>query len=408
MDEIRSAGKVLHILHGLGTGGAETWLLEVVRYLHAHPELGLQIDFLLTGGEKTVLDEEAIKSGARVFYIKYSFGNLLSFRRAFLELLRTERYDALHNHQDFISGWHFLLGAGALPPTRIAHLHNPYNFVRNYIDNPLRWFSFRTGRLLMALLATKITGTSNSVMDEYGYDRWPFRSKRVSPAYCGFNMKAFVYDPAARRDFFAEMRWDAGARVALFVGRIGLENLDTARNQKNPELAFALAKHLVTQDKNWKFLFVGFKGALGLQMEEEVKTLQLQDRIYFTGLRRDIPVLMSAADVLVFPSIWEGLGMVAVEAQANGLPVLASNTVPREAVIIPALVKMLSLEQPLAEWYDAIRKMPVEESSRTDYVELAARAPFSIESSVQYLANLYGSADRLCHGADRSQLSNCR
>jgi len=389
MSENRPPIKVLHMLHGLGTGGAETWLLEVARYVHVHRELGLQMDFLLTGGEKTVLDEEAGRSGARVFYIKYSFGNFLSFRKAFLQLLENEKYDALHNHQDFISGWHFLLGLGALPAIRIAHLHNPYNFVRNYIDGPLRWFSFRTGRLLMASLATKITGTSNSVMDEYGYNKWPYRSKRVAPAYCGININAFLYDPGAKRKLLCEMGWDAGARVALFVGRIGLENMDTAPNQKNPQFAFAFAKHLVNRDENWKFLFVGFKGALGLEMEKEVNDLHLQGRIYFTGLRRDIPRLMSSVDVLVFPSIWEGLGLVAVEAQANGLPVLASDAIPQEAVIIPELVTRLSLDHPLSVWYDTIQNMPVKESARSNYKEIAAKAPFSIESSVQSLIALY-------------------
>jgi hypothetical protein len=107
--------KALHILHGFGIGGAETWMLEVARHIQRHPELGLRVDFLLTGAEKLALDDEIISTGARIFYVRYSLGKAFAFRRQFLKVLREGQYDAVHDHQDFISGWHFLLGIGALP-----------------------------------------------------------------------------------------------------------------------------------------------------------------------------------------------------------------------------------------------------------------------------------------------------
>jgi glycosyltransferase involved in cell wall biosynthesis len=381
--------KALHILHGFGTGGAETWMVEVARHIQRHPELGLRVDFLLTGAEKLALDDEIISTGARIFYVRYSLGKAFAFRRQFLKVLREGQYDAVHDHQDFISGWHFLLGIGALPPKRIAHLHNPYNFVHNYVHNPARWFLFRAGRLLVLGLATAITGTSDAVMDVYGYDKWPYKVKRVPPAYCGFEPKAFLYDAIARNGFFNERCWKPGVRMALFVGRIGLQSFDKSVNHKNPEFAFTLAKYLVTKDPTWKFLFVGFKGELGAQMEQETAALGLSDHIQFLGLRRDVPVLMSAADVLVFPSFWEGLGMVAVEAQASGLPVLASDTIPAEATVITEGVRRLSLKEPLEVWYDAIRQTPLPSESRTRRNEKIAGSPFSIAGSVNYLIKLY-------------------
>lgn len=381
--------KVLHIIHGFGTGGAETWLLEVARYLQRHPELGVRIDFLLTGGEKQHFDDEILRTGARIFYLKYSFRHPFSFRKGLLRVFKEERYDVVHDHQDFISGFHFLLGLGALPPKRIAHLHNPYNFVRNYVSNPGRWLLFKLGRLFMVRLSTAITGTSDAVMDEYGYDRSPFKEKRVAPAYCGIDMDAFLFDPESKKRIFSEMNWDEQSKLALFVGRIGLESFDIAANQKNPEFAFSLAKYIVTQDVNWKFVFAGVKGSLGEQMEDEVRREGLADRIRFTGIRRDVPALMSAANVLVFPSLWEGLGMVAVEAQASGLSIVMSATVPQEAVIIPELVKRISLQEPITTWYDAMRSEDKGMEERMACNEKATGTPFSIEGSVRYLISLY-------------------
>ena len=113
--------KVLHIIDGFGTGGAETWLLACVKYLHQHQELGLHFDFLASGGKKGVFDDEVIGYGATVFYQKYSLKNFIGFRKQFKKILNQNDYVAIHDHQDFISGWHFLAGSGSLPVQRIAH-----------------------------------------------------------------------------------------------------------------------------------------------------------------------------------------------------------------------------------------------------------------------------------------------
>jgi len=388
--------KVLHVIDSFGAGGAETWLLQVARHLQSHPETGLHIDFLATGGVTAIYDDAVLQTGAKIFYIKYSLKNFISFRSAFKRLLAAEQYDAIHDHQDFISGWHFLCGWGSLPAIRVAHLHNPYNFVHNYVVNPGRWFSFKFGRLLTLLFTSKITGTSNSVMDEYGYNKWPFSSKRVAPVYCGFEVSKFQYNKNAKAAICEALGWDAGStKIALFTGRIGLQSFDTARNQKNPEFAFEVARGLVEQNENWRFLFVGFKGMLGEKLEATAKEAGLSDKIKFLGVRNDVPALMSAADVLVFPSLWEGLGMVAVEAQAAGLPVVMSGSVPKEAIVINELILLKKLEEGPAVWANGCREVVAKAKERKAYAKEIAASPFSIEQSIANLMKLYTGAEWL-------------
>lgn len=380
--------KVLHIIHGFGPGGVETWLLDAVKYLHTHPELNLKFDFLLTGGVPGIFDEEIKKYGGHIFYVRYSYSSILSFRRQFREVLTENGYVAIHNHQDFISGWHYMLGGKYLPPVRISHLHNPYNFVHNYVVNPLRWFSFKMGRTLMARYATKITGTSNAVMDEYGYNKGVFKKIRTNPAYCGFDTRKFAYDATAKEQLCNELKWDTKVKIALFVGRIGLQHYDTAANQKNPAFAFEVAKRLVANRNDWCFVFVGFKGESGSQMEEEAIETGFGDRIKFLDVRRDVPKIMSASDVFVFPSLWEGLGMVAVEAQCSGLKVIMSNTVPKEAIVSESLVTIKDIKEGAGAWADSIAdSKQVEERAR--YVDEIDHSPFSIENSVNRLVALY-------------------
>lgn len=380
--------KVLHIIHGFGPGGVETWLLASVKYLHEHPELNLQFDFLATGGAPKVFDEQVKAYGSRIFYVRYSYSSILKFRKQFREILRQNTYIAVHDHEDFISGWHFLLAGKYLPATRVSHLHNPYNFVHNYVVNSLRKISFKVGRKLMVRLTKKITATSDSVMDEYGYDKSPFVEKRVAPAYCGFDTSRFEYDEHARTALCRELNWSESSKIALFVGRIGLQRYDTAANQKNPEFAFEVAKRLVHTHPEWKFLFVGFKGETGERMEKEVTELKLNEKIKFTGIRHDIPQIMSASDVFLFPSLWEGLGMVAVEAQCAGLRVVMSDTVPKEAIVAEDIVIVKSLKASIDEWVQAV----VSDDARLErkqYSRIVSQSPFSIENSVKRLAGLY-------------------
>lgn len=379
--------KVLHIIHGFGPGGVETWLVAAVKYLSLHPELNLQFDFLASGGEQKVFDEEVKRYGSKIFYSRYSNKSILSFRTTLTKILRDNNYVAVHDHEDFISGWHFLLAGKTLPGIRISHLHNPYNFVHNYVVNPLRRISFIVGRKLMSTRTSKITGTSNAVMDEYGYDKKPFVEKRTAPAYCGFDTNKFVFNENAKATITTELRWENDVKIALFVGRIGLQSYDTAANQKNPQFAFEVAQKLVTNYPEWNFLFVGFKGDTGEKMEKELLDAQLSSRIKFLGIRHDIPAIMCAAEVFVFPSLWEGLGMVAVEAQCTGLSVLMSESVPREA-IVTELVKIKKLDDGPASWAEIITQLPTI-TNRKRYARVVQSSPFSIENSVKRLLSLY-------------------
>src|SRR4029079_5930776 len=94
-------------------------------------------------------------------------------------------------------------------------------------------------------------------------------------------------------------------------------------NQKNPGFALDVVSECARRDGATRALFVAGGGDANRRVEEQVAASGLSDRIRFAGTRLDIPRLMLAADLLLFPSIAEGLGMVAVEAQAAGTPVLA-------------------------------------------------------------------------------------
>src|SRR2546430_2739023 len=116
--------KVLQVVDSLGMGGAETWLLELLRFWKENLPHEARMDFLLTSGKTGVFDEEASRLGARLFYVPYRRRSLVAFAQEFRRILRSGQYDAVHDHADFASGWHFLLGTGHLPAVRVTHAHN--------------------------------------------------------------------------------------------------------------------------------------------------------------------------------------------------------------------------------------------------------------------------------------------
>ena len=384
--------KVLHVIDNMGMGGAEAWLIELLR--HWRLTGCVRTDILATGGSPGVLDGEATALGATIHYLPFGRASLPAFARGFRRILSEGGYDAVHDHQDHASGWHFLIGGARLPPVRITHVHNPaYQIRNNYGVTAGRRLTGQIGKRLVARYATHIIGTSREAITAYGFDEPPFRHTPRAALYCGLDPSRFVASPEVRASVRAEFSWPDDAAVVLFAGRFDVSpDLGHPRNHKNSGFAVAVAIDCARQDPNVRFLFAGPFSAATPILRERIETAALGDRIVFAGVRRDMGRLMAGADALFFPSRAEGLGMVAVEAQAAGVPVLASTGIPRECVVIPELVRFLDLDAGVGVWRDELLAMV--RAPRVDPAEAnrrVAASPFAIARSAAGLAELYRS-----------------
>jgi len=174
-------------------GGAETWLLELLR-LWSRTD-ACHLDLLATSGNPGIFDEEARRLGAQLHYVRYGRARLPRFAKEFRRVLREGQYDAVHDHQDYVSGWHFLMGADALPPVRVTHVHNPsYQILNNYGVTLSRRLTTQVGKKLVARYATHITGTSRQVITEYGFDASTFSRIPKAALHCGFDPTRFLGD----------------------------------------------------------------------------------------------------------------------------------------------------------------------------------------------------------------------
>lgn len=388
--------RVLQIVSTLGMGGAETWLMELLKYWQHIG--GAQMDFLLTSGNRGIFDDEARKLGACLYYVPYRRSNIPHFIREFRRILREGRYDVLHDHSDYVSGWRFLMGLGVLPNVRVTHVHNPWLHIgANYAVNPSRRLSTLIGKKLVNRLATQICGTSGAILRQYGFQSGRKQKPPVTVVYCGIDVSLF--GSARDRDRASVLRefgWPDDAKIVLFAGRLdrALE-FDHPQNHKNSWFALNVARAALAIEPRLRLLMAGAGDQERKELERRICEWGLQGKLNLIGVRLDIPRLMRAADVLLFPSRQEGLGMVAVEAQAAGLPVLASTAVPPEATVITELVTSLPLSEPIVRWADTLLDMmSVPRVSAEVYRSAMEASDFSIANSSRNLLRVYTGT---CH-----------
>jgi glycosyltransferase EpsF len=135
-------------------------------------------------------------------------------------------------------------------------------------------------------------------------------------------------------------------------------NVGRIVRHKNVLFIIDVLKALIDQGLDCKFVFAGRADQQQYlkEIEDKVALLQLQDRIIYLGLRTDIPAVMSSFDVFVGPALKEGFGLVAVEAQAAGVPCVLYTGFPKSVDMELNLVTFLD-EFSVAEWVEAIVKM---------------------------------------------------
>lgn len=393
----RTTIKVLHVVDNLGMGGAETWLMELLRFWHRIGASGPQFDFLATGGIPTHYDAEAKRYGSTIYYLRYGRTHIPSFARGFRRILRDGRYHAIHDHGDHSAGWHFLFGGRTLPQVRIVHVHNPAFQIRNnYGVTVGRRLTGMIGKALVARYATHITGTSRQAIGEYGFDAPLFRHLPRMAIHCGFDTSLYAEGDGARRSVRDEFGWPADAKIILFAGRID-PSPDGGHPQthKNSAFAVSVAIEAARSDDLIRMVLAGQPSAAVPILNARIAAAGLAGRIRFVGVRGDLKRLMAGSDILLFPSRGEGLGMVAVEAQAAGLPVLASTAVPRECLVVPELVRFERLQRSAGEWAQALLEHLARPRDSAAANRRVAASPFAIENSAQALLDLYHQARRL-------------
>jgi glycosyltransferase involved in cell wall biosynthesis len=235
-------------------------------------------------------------------------------------------------------------------------------------------------RRLLTHSATGGFAVSSQSGDSLFPNGWA-NSKRWKLAYLGTDLSRFS-GPVDRTTIRPQLGLDKASLVIGHVGSMGYEN------QKNQDFIIKVAMELLRTEPDAMFLLVG-QGPRFSTIKQAIADRGLSDHFVLAGQRPDVPLLLRGAmDIFLFPSVWEGLPIVLLEAQAAGLRCLISDSITREADVVEELITRESLQEPVSQWALSIARI-AHLPRLTSEVACSRMQPRSIRTSCEELIAAY-------------------
>ncbi len=283
-------------------------------------------------------------------------------------------YKIVHCHLGTMAVFALKAAKTADVPVRIVHSHSTSNkqeFVRNLMKNMLRPLS-------------KIYATDYMCCSELA-GRWLFGDKvydegKVYLLNNAIDLEKFTYNEQLRNRKRKELDIDQDTFVIGHIGRFV--------EQKNHRFLIDIFNEVHKQIPNSLLLLAG-QGPLMDEIKEKVNHLNLKKNVMFLGQRSDVNELFQAMDVFCLPSLYEGLPVVGVEAQASGLPCFFSNDMTKETKVLKT-TKFLSLKQNIKEWIISIIQFANSHQRCDTSIEITNKG-FNIKSEVDSLEKYYAN-----------------
>ena len=303
--------KVLHLITWMVPGGIEKWLLSMLAEM---PRESCAMDIACKGASVGPLADVARESGARVLHCPLRPSHV-GFGRELRSILREGKYNIVHNHLANYSGYATWIARRENVPT-IASFHNtafpPETWTRAPGLRQLRDVYSRRSMSYALRNSQFVTGCSEAVLESMA---------AYAPRAANWRVLAYgvelpqIADESARRALRQELGWPDDALVVLHVGRF--------IEQKNHAGLLRIFARVAGEVPSARLLLVG-EGPLTSEVENQIVALGLQEKARCIGVRNDVPHLMSCSDLFLFPSLHEGFGLVAIEANGAALPVVGS------------------------------------------------------------------------------------
>ena len=338
-------------------GGVESVIMNYYRHLDRSK---VQFDFICDEDSTRIPYDEIKKLGGRVFLVP-KYQNLPKYLKVLEKLFKENQYRIVHSNINTLSVFPLYAAKKAGVPIRISHSHstsNPKEWKRNLIKNILRPFSKR--------YATDYFACSE-VAGRYLFGNKAFDRGKVKIIHNAIDIDKFKFDEVARKKLRKEFGIKDSTVVIGHVGRFV--------QTKNHAFLVDIFKKYHERNPDSKLLLVGV-GPLEDQIKSKIKKLNLEEFVIFLGQRDDIGKLCSAIDIFCLPSLYEGFGVVLLEAQVSNLLCVASTEIPKEAKLIDNL-QCISLKLPSEIWAEKILGLTNNRIRKTNK-ELVAEKGFNI------------------------------
>lgn len=306
----------------LSNGGQEAALMNIYRNIDRSK---FQFDFYTPFYNDNIQMRTEIENlGGKVFASNGKFESMfrkLYFARNTKKFLKNNKYDFIHIN----SGSLFQLAMGA----KIAYKNGAKKIITHSHATGTNNFKYKLAKTLYSSYFKKYPTDLLACSNLAG--KWKYPNDTYKIIKNGIDIDKFKFKPDNRKKYRNILNIN-NRKVLVNVGRMS--------DEKNQLFLLDIMSELKKIDNSYLLIIVG-SGELKDKIELKIKSNNLEDSVLLLGIRNDISEILSASDVFVFPSLWEGLGIAAIEAQTSGLPVLCSKGVAEEAEILNSF-----------EWYD--------------------------------------------------------
>ena len=365
--------RVLQVFGSLNRGGLESFVMNLYRAIDKNK---IQFDFLLSspGGN---YEEEVKAFGARIYYLPQRNRGIRNYHFALDKFFaeHAAEYNAIHVHASSLSAITPLYYARKYGvKTRIIHSHS--STIRQELKaNFLHHAAHRINKLRIGKLANIYLGCSDKALD------WMYKGSGVRKKACMINNAIPLTEYKFNEEVRKKIREDMGLHGKFVVGHVG-----SFTHVKNHRFLISIFRDMLKEIPSAHLLIIG-EGPLREQIISQIDNLGLKDNVTLAGLRSDVNTLLQGMDMIIMPSLFEGLPVSLVEAQASGLPVIASETISKDTAITPN-IRFIPLSAGSEAWLKAIMEFH-DHFRREDTSEFISKNGFDIKNVATYLSQIY-------------------
>ena len=343
----------------------------IMNYYRNMDRQGMIIDFVVPNQISDKYHKELEHNGSTVFELSRK-SNPFQYQKELQNLLQKQHYDVVHIH-----GNSAMMLIDTLPCKRagvkkiIVHSHNTtcsHMFLHKLL---LPWFR-------------KTYTDALACGNDAG--KWLYGNEPFTVLRNGICLEQYAFNLEIREKY----RQKIGAGEKIVIGHVG-----NFIEQKNHSFLIDVFAELLSKNSNYQLLLIS-DGALLEQMKQKVKSLHIEDSVIFLGKTTEVNHYLQAMDIFVLPSLYEGLPVVLIEAQAAGLPCLVSDCVTEEANLTEEL-QFIAIDD-TKKWANAILHIKQSTAERSQNCKLwqkrIADKHYDIKSNTRLLRKIYEQADR--------------
>ena len=357
--------RVLHVVNAADRGGAETMAMNLYRAIDRNK---IQFDFTNHTGRPAAYDKEIEALGGRILHLpKFKGYNYLTYIKSWETLFRNHpEYKIIHIHNYNIAGIVTRVARRMGVKVRITHSHST--------RLNMSWPKKLVFHLLHHSLMQNTTDFFSCGVDA---GRFMFGNHDFTLVPNGLEPEHFFFNPEVRDNLRQQLGVDDSIRIYGHVGSF--------RKPKNHTFLIKIFEEVHKFDPSARLVLVG-SGELFDSVRNQVKDLDLESSVIFLGQQSNVNQWLSAFDVFVMPSLWEGLPVSVVEAQCAGLPCVISDVIDHD-VDLTGQVKYLSLKASATEWAKEIISM--KPTDREEMGETVTNSPYNIIDTTRKLTEFY-------------------